>query len=83
MTAPGPDRGMECPSGSWRTPTGEPGNTTARWQDKGARCAPEFGRAFSRAYVENSRGAPDRRGLRLWKILKQISMIVRCADSPP
>src|SRR3546814_5991706 len=59
--------------------SGKQGSTTARWQDKGARCAPRFGCAFSMAYAANSRGAPVRRSLRLRRFHKQISAIARCA----
>ncbi len=74
-------RSLACPVASWRAQTGKQGNTTARWQDKGARCAPWFGRAFSRAYAANSQGAPDRRSLRLPRFSKIIRAKARCATA--
>jgi len=76
-------RSLACTVALWSARRGEQGNTTARWQDKGARCAPRFGCAFSRTYVANSRGAPDWRSLRLRRFHKQISAIARCAVLPP
>lgn len=58
---------------------GAQGLPTARWQDKGARGALRDGRAFSRAYIANSRGAPVRRSLRLKRFVNDIYMMARCA----
>ena len=82
MTALRTDRGLAGSSASRSAWRGKQGNTTARWQDKGARCAPRFGCAFSRTYAAISRGAPDRRSLRLRPFHKQISAIARCAVLP-
>ena len=83
MTALRTDRGLAGSSASWSAWRGKQGNTTARWQDKGARCAPWFGCAFSRAYAVNSRGAPDRRSLRLPRFSKIIRAMARCATARP
>ena len=55
------------------------GNTTDRWQDKGARCARLFGRVFSRGYVTNSRCAPDKRRLRQQRYGNKFNSFTRCA----
>jgi hypothetical protein len=55
------------------------GNTTDRWQDKGARCARLFGRVFSRGYVTNSRGAPEKRRLRQQRYGNRFNSFTRCA----
>lgn len=83
MTVLRPDRGLAGSSASWSAWRGKQGNTTARWQDKGARCAPRFGCVFSMAYAVNSRGALARRSLRIRRFPKQISAIARCAVLPP
>lgn len=54
---------------------------TARWQDKGARGALRYGRAFSMACAANARGAPVRRSLRLGQLANDIRMMARCARS--
>ena len=63
----------------WRKRARDPDRL--RGQDKGARCAPLFGCAFSRVYAANSRGAPDRRSLRLPRFSKIIRAMARCAGS--
>jgi hypothetical protein len=59
------------------------GNTTDRWQDKGARCARLFGRVFSSGYVTNSRGVPDRRSLHQHRYSNKFNILTRCASSRP
>ena len=80
MTALRLNRGLAGSSASWSALRGKQGNTTARWQDKGARCAPWFGCAFSRGYGAISRGAPDRRSLRIGAIPREIIALTRCAE---
>jgi hypothetical protein len=59
------------------------GNTTDRWQDKGARCALRFGCVFSRGYVTNSRGVPDKRSLHQHRYSNKFNILTRCASSRP
>jgi hypothetical protein len=62
-----------------RARKGGAGNTTDRWQDKGARCALRFGRVFSRGYVTNSRGAPEKRSLHQHRYGNKLNAFTRCA----
>ncbi|WP_202033821.1 lytic transglycosylase domain-containing protein [Rhizobium rhizogenes] len=80
MTRSRPYRRGANPSASWRALGGKAANTTARWQDKRARCAPWFGCAFSRVYEAISRGAPDRRSLRSSAFVKNFIGFARCAE---
>jgi hypothetical protein len=64
---------------SLRARKGGAGNTTDRWQDKGARCARLFGRVFSRVYVTNVRGALARCSLWQQRTASKFHIIVRCA----
>jgi hypothetical protein len=66
-----------------RARKGESGNTTDRWQDKGARCARLFGRVFSRGYMTNSRGAPGKRSLHQHRYGNRFNILTRCAGSRP
>lgn len=68
---------------SLRARKGGAGNTTDRWQDKGARCARLFGRVFSRGYVTNSRGAPHKRSLLQYRYGNKFNIFTRCAGSRP
>jgi hypothetical protein len=63
----------------WRARKGGAGNTTDRWQDKGARCARLFGRVFSMVYVMISRGAPDTRSLLQHLYGNKFNSFTRCA----
>lgn len=64
---------------SWNARGGSAGNTTDRWQDKGARCALRFGCVFSRGYVTNSRCAPDKRSQRQQRYRNKFNSFTRCA----
>jgi hypothetical protein len=55
------------------------GNTTDRWQDKGARGVLAVDRVFSRGYVTNSRCAPDKRRLRQQRYGNKFNSFTRCA----
>lgn len=67
-------------SGAQMAPeVGGAGTTTARWQDKGPRCAAFCGRGFSRGYGAFARGAPDRRSLRAPRFPNDFTGIARCA----
>jgi hypothetical protein len=68
---------------SLRARKGGADNTTDRWQDKGARCARLFGRVFSRGYVPNSRGAPEKRSLHHHRYGNKFNILTRCASSRP
>ena len=70
-------------SAAWRALGGGTASTTARWQDKRARCAPWFGCAFSRTYAAISRGAPDRRSLRSGASFNNFIGFARCAGPQP
>jgi hypothetical protein len=67
------------PSELRRARKGGAGNTTDRWQDKGTRCARLCGREFSRGYVTNSRGAPDKRSQRQHLYGNKFNSFTRCA----
>lgn len=58
---------------------GNVGTTTARWQDKGPRCAALCGCGFSMCYGAFTRCAPDRRSLREWHFVKVFRDFARCA----
>jgi hypothetical protein len=62
-----------------RARKGGAGNTTDRWQDKGARCVRLFGRVLSRGYVTNSRGVLDKRSLRQQRYGNKFNSFTRCA----
>jgi hypothetical protein len=64
---------------SLRARKGGAGNTTDRWQDKGARCARLFGRVFSEGYVTNWRCVRARCSLWQQRSANKFNTIVRCA----
>jgi hypothetical protein len=64
---------------SLRARKGGADNTTDRWQDKGARCAPGSGRVCSRVYVTSSRGAPNKRSLPHYRYGNTFNSVTRCA----
>jgi hypothetical protein len=65
----------------WRAHEAGIGNTTDRWQDKGARCMRLFGRVFSSGYVTNSRGAPEKRSLHQHRYGNKFNIFARCTSS--
>ena len=67
----------------WRAHKGGTGNITDRWQDKEARCARLFGRVFSKGYLTNSRGAPEKRSLHQQRYSNKLNIFPRCASSLP
>jgi hypothetical protein len=62
---------------------GRPGNTTERWQDKGARGALAVGRVISRGYLPNSRCATVKRSLRQQRSPNKFNVFARCAGLQP
>jgi hypothetical protein len=66
--------------GSWSVQRGGSGQTTDRWQDKGARGVLSVGRVISRGYGANSRGELHECSLRLRRYANTFNIFARCAE---
>jgi hypothetical protein len=64
----------------WRAHEAGIGNTTDRWQDKGARGVLGVGRVFSRGYGAYSHRVCHKRSLRHFRFLISFNYFARCAE---
>jgi hypothetical protein len=66
----------------WRAHEAGIGNTTDRWQDKGARCVSLSGRVISRVYGAKSHRVWHKRSLRIFRLPIEFKCLTRCVGLP-